>query len=163
MRPLLLLLAFLALVGCATIRDHRQLSQPQNQMITASVGSSLFRLTRKSDLPNAYGGRDIYGGKVDRGYAEVKLAGVRGDRYVDLIVVDENRESAETTMDRYGRRSSVAVSQTVNLGGGGAGGIAVTVDAMTEREFVLAGVKVTFVEVRRSSVVYTVTDTLATR
>lgn len=100
---------------------------------------------------------------MDRGYAEVKLAGVRGDRYVDLIVVDENRESAETTMDRYGRRSSVAVSQTVNLGGGGAGGIAVTVDAMTEREFVLAGVKVTFVEVRRSSVVYTVTDTLATR
>jgi hypothetical protein len=145
--------------GCATVREHRALSQPENQKLTASVGSSLFRLTKKGDLPNAFGGRDIYGGKVDRGFAEAKLVRIREDGLVDLLVFDVNRESSETTMDRYGHRPAVDVSQTVNIGTpDSSGGIPVTIDTKAEKEYVLAGVKITFVEVRKSSVVFTVQD-----
>jgi hypothetical protein len=77
-RFLPILVLNLLIVGCGTIRDHRQLVQPQNQQLTASVGSTLFRLNKKGDLPNIYGGRDVYGGKVDKGFAEVKLRSIRG-------------------------------------------------------------------------------------
>ena len=81
-----------------------------------------------------------------------------------MLVFDENRESADTTMDRYGRRPAVSVSQTVNVGAPASGtGIPVTIDTKAEREYVLAGVKITFVEVRKSSVVFTVADTLASK
>ena len=158
MRDLFLFLILLVLLGCASIRDHRILSQPENQELTASVGSTLFRLTKKSDLPNVFGARDIYGGKVDRGYAEARLAAVRQGRYVDLIVSDVSRESTETVLDRYGERRSINVSQTVNFGRGGDSGMAVTVDTESENTYVLAGVKVTFKRVRNSSVVYSVED-----
>ena len=161
MRPFIFLCAITLLSACASVRDYRELSQPQSKKITASVGSSLVRLTKKSDLPNAYGGRDIYGGKVARGFAEVKLVAIRGEGLVDLLVFDESRESAETTMDRYGRRPTVAVSQNVNVGAPGSfAGVPVTIDTKAEKEYVIAGVKITFIEVRPSSVVFTVEDML---
>lgn len=164
MRSFILIIAIALLSACASVRDHRELSQPQKQKITASIGSSLFQLTKKGDLPNAVGGRDIYGGKVDRGFAEVKLVAIREEGLVDLLVFDESRASTETTMDRYGRRPAVAVSQTVNVGASGSsGGIPVTVDTTAEKEYLLAGVKITFLEVRRSSVVFTIEDTLAAK
>src|SRR5712692_8840701 len=85
--------------GCATVREHRELAQPQNMPLTASVGSTLFHLSKKGDLPNIVGGRDIYGGKVDKGFAQVKLRAVHDDGVVELLVYDVTRESAETTMD----------------------------------------------------------------
>ena len=149
----------LLLVGCGTIRDHRSLSQPEGQHLTASVGSSLFRLNRKGDLPNAFGGRDIYGGKVDHGFAEAKLMRISSNRFVQLLVFDVSKDSAETTMDRYGPRSTIDVSQTVIVGTStSAGGIVVTIDTVTEPQYVLAGVKITFIRVGRSSVVYTLHD-----
>jgi hypothetical protein len=145
--------------GCATVRDLRVLSQPENQTITASIGSSLFRLTKKGDLPNAFGGRDIYGGKVDLGFAEAKLVGIRDGGLVDLLVFDVSRASSETTMDRYVHRPAVDVSQSVNIGTTDyAAGIPVTIDTKSEQEYVLSGVKITFIEVRKSSVVFTVKD-----
>ena len=161
---ILLFISSVALSGCANvrepIREFRVLTQPENQKLTASVGSSLFRLAKKGDLPNAYGGRDIYGGKVDHGFAEVKLVGIKEGGLVDLIVFDVNRESSETTMDRYADNApSVNVSQNVNSGTPAfTDGIPVTIDTKAEREYVLSGVKITFIEVRKSSVVYTVQD-----
>lgn len=148
------------LTACATVRDHRNLSHREDTNITASVGSTLFRLSRVSDLPNVVGGRDIYGGKVDRGFAEVKLVGIEDNRFIKLLVFDVNRESSETTMDRYGQRGLVDINQNVNIGGGdGSAGIPVTIDTKKEREYTLSGVRVEIVEVRGSSIVYRVDDT----
>jgi hypothetical protein len=158
-----LTLLVLLITGCVNvrepIREHRAISQPENQKVTVSVGSSLFRLTKRSDLPNVYGGRDIYGGKVDRGFAEVKLVGIRAVGLVDLLAFDVNRESSETTMDRYVTRPAVELNQTLNIGASPSSeGIPVTIDTKADKEYVLAGVKITFVEVRKSAVVFTVQD-----
>ena len=108
-------------------------------------------------MPNAFGGRDIYGGKVDRGFAEAKLLRITSNRFVQLQVFDLSKDSAETTMDRY--RPGVAVSQTVNIGASAStDGIVVTIDTATEPYYVLAGVKITFIRVGKSAVVYTLQD-----
>lgn len=145
-------------VGCGTIREHRDLVQAQNQTLTASVGSTLFHLNKKGDLPNVVGGRDIYGGKVDKGFAEVKLRAIHDDGVIDLLVYDVSRESAETTMDRYRPVGRVNVSQTVNVGAGEEGAIPVTVDTKIEKEYVVSGIKITFLAVRPFSVDYRITD-----
>lgn len=146
--------------GCATIRDHREISHPEGQIHTASVGSTLFRMNKIGDLPNAFGGRDIYGGKVDEGFAEVKLAGIEGSKVL-LSAFDVSRNSTETTMDRYGVNSNVEVSQSINVGNSSnETGIQVVIDTAVEEVYVLAGVKVTFVEVRATSVDYRVEDML---
>lgn len=151
------------LMSCGTVREHRLIVQPLKKQLTASVGSTLFRLNRRGDLPNAFGGRDIYGGKVDKGYAEVKLRGIRENKYLDLIVFDVSRDSTETTMDRYKPFDKslvrVNVSQTVNINDdAGNQGLLVTVDTSLEKEFILAGVRISFLEIRPSSVVYTLED-----
>jgi hypothetical protein len=95
-----LLFGLLLTVGCATIRSHRQVEQPLGTQLVSGVGGTLFRLNKLGDLPNAFGGRDIWGGKVDKGFAEVRLAGIE-DQTLLLDVIDVNRHSSETTMDRY--------------------------------------------------------------
>ena len=151
------------IVGCGTVREHRLVVQPLDKKLTASVGSTLFRLNKRGDLPNAFGGRDIYGGKVDKGYAEVKLTAIREERLVELVAFDVGRDSSETTMDRYkpfdNSLARFDVSQTVNIGSTSADpGLLVTVDTAREKEYVLSGIRVTFIDVRPSSVVYTLED-----
>lgn len=138
-------------------------AQPLETQITASVGSTLFRLNKQGDLPNAFGGKDIYGGKVGKGHAELKLLAVREERYVDLVAFDVHRDSSETTMDRYKpfdkSLARVDVSQTVNIGSTSSEPcLIVTVDTAREKEYILSGIRVTFIELRPSSVVYTLED-----
>jgi len=171
MKPLSLtaILALLVVLtsGCAKnehlrqpIREYRVVVQPVGTELTASIGSSLFRLNKLSDLPNAYGGRDIYEGKVDRGYAEVKLVGIRDAQFIEIVAYDLNRNSDETTMDRYAAFGS-GISQSIEIGGSSkADGISVTIDTSQESEYVLSGIRIKFLEVRPSSVVYIVEDTL---
>ena len=160
----LLLLTLLA-SGCGTIRTHRTVLQPIGTELTASVGSSLFRLNKQRDLPNMWGGRDIYGGKVAKGFAEVKLVGISEHHQVEVLVFDMNHDSTETTLDRYifaVNQQKVDVTQNVNLGEGSPdGGVAVTIDPNSDQEFVVSGVKITFHEVGSNSVVYTLEDLVA--
>jgi hypothetical protein len=60
-----LFVATLAMPACGTIRSHRQVEQPLASDLTTGVGGTFFRLNKVGDLPNAFGGRDIWGGKVD--------------------------------------------------------------------------------------------------
>lgn len=157
-KVLITLCLSLACGGCATVRDHRILVQPKDQLLTASVGSTLFHLTKKGDLPNVLGGRDIYGGKVDKGYSEVKLLAIHDGTTVDLLVFDVTKESSETALDRYATRTRVNVTQNVSMGTG-LGGIPVSVDTRVESEYVLSGIRIAFVKVRPTSVDYVLTDT----
>src|SRR2546425_11355518 len=95
-----LFLPFAITTGCGAIQTHRQLEQPLGATLVSGVGGTLFRLNKLGDLPNAFGGRDIWGGKVDKGFAEVRLAGIE-EQTLLLDVIDVNRQSSETTMDRY--------------------------------------------------------------
>ena len=106
--------------ACGTIRSHRQVDQPLGPQLTTGIGGTVFRMNKLSDLPNAFGGRDIYGGKVDRGFAEIKLVGIE-DQTLVLDIVDVNRQSSETTMERRKDLmrpgvASVDVQQSVNVG-----------------------------------------------
>lgn len=149
--------------ACGAIRSHRQLDQPLGPQLATGVGGTVFRLNKMSDLPNAYGGRDIYGGKVDRGFAEMKLVGIE-DQTVILDVVGVSRQSSETTMDRYRHLVrpgvvNVDVQQTVTLGAAqGPAPTRIRLDTRKQRDIVISGIKVNFLEVQPYSVRYTIED-----
>lgn len=162
MKKLLVVLLCLGLIGCASvfqpIQKYRVFEQPLTQPLTASIGSILVRMNRQADLPNAYGGKDIYFGKVDRGFVEIKLVGISQASELTLEVSDINRQSTETTMDRYVVRPDVSVAQTVNLITSGQSGVVVKIDTRKDKEYIVGGVKVIFLEIKDSSVVYRVDD-----
>src|SRR5712691_9334026 len=107
-----LFLPFAITTGCGAIQTHRQLEQPLGAERVSGVGGTLFRLNKLGDLPNAFGGRGIWGGKVDKGFAEVRLAGIE-DQTLLLDVIDVNRHSSETTMDKV---QAVSATRSRQLG-----------------------------------------------
>ncbi len=154
------------LVACGVIQNHRQLDQPIRSELTTGIGGTLFRLNKSSDLPNVFGARDIYGGKIDRGFAEIKLVGIE-DQTLVLDVVDVNRQSSETVMDRYKpfqQRAlmNVDVQQSVGLGSGeGVKPTRVQLDIRKQRDFVLSGIRVVFKDIQPYGVRYTLEDVQA--
>ena len=154
----LLLAALLA--ACATIENYRALDQPVGQVLTASVGGTMFRLNRSSDLPNVFGKADMYGGKVDRGYAELKFLGLTEKGELILSVTDIHKSSTETTMDRYGASPRVEVQTSVAVGSGSAPeGSRFLFDPRKQKELVISGIRVIFVDVQAYSVSYRLEDT----
>jgi hypothetical protein len=164
--PLAIALGFAVVtlgLGCGEIRTNRQLEQPVNTPLTTGVGGTLFRLNKVGDLPNAFGGRDIYGGKVDKGFAEMRLAGIEGSTLF-LDVTDVNRQSTETVMDRYKpfQRNTLArvdVTNTINMESEQSQRpFRISLDTAKQRDVVISGVRITFVEVQPYSIRYTVED-----
>jgi hypothetical protein len=152
-----LLLALLA--ACGTMQNYRVLDQAAGPVLTASVGGTIFRLNRSSDLPNAFGKADVFGGKVDRGYAELKFLGVNEKGELLLSVTDINKSSHETTMDRYGNRPAVQVQTNVAVGSSSSPeSMRFLFDPRKQKELIIAGVKVVFVDVQPYSVSYRVED-----
>lgn len=149
------------LSGCGTtIQNYRILEQSPVQLHTASVGSTIFRLNRQTDLPNAFGKSDVFGGKVDRGYAELKFHGLTEKGELILSVNDIQKSSTETTMDRYSARPRIDVQTTVSTGSAGpADGTRFLFDVRKQKELVISGVRVTFVDVQPYSVSYRLEDT----
>jgi hypothetical protein len=106
-------------------------------------------------LPNIYGKADIYGGKVDRGYAELKFLGLNERNELVLSVIDLNRSSSETVMDRYGYSPRIQVQTNVNVGSVSSEPATKFVfDPKKETELFIAGVRVQFVDVKPYSVTY---------
>jgi hypothetical protein len=159
----LLLLGLLLTAGCGTIRSHRQVEQPLGTQLVSGVGGTLFRLNKLGDLPNAFGGRDIWGGKVDKGFAEVRLVGIE-DQTLILDIIDVNRLSSETTMDRYKPFQrpglvNVGVQQSITVGPGeSATPYRVRLDTTKQREMVIAGIRLRVLEVQAHAVRYTLED-----
>jgi len=149
----------LILSGCVSvhkpIRSYRSFQQPLEQTLTASIGSSLLRMNRIGDLPNAYGGRDIYGGKVDKGFVDVKLLAISESLELTMSVHDVAKQTTETTMDRY--KDAISVSQNVNNNFNSEGNI-FKINGNTEKEYIIDGIKIIFLEIRKSSVVYKLHD-----
>ena len=145
--------------GCATIQNYNNLEQPEGRILTASIGSTIFRMNKSSDLPNVYGKADLYGGKVDKGYTELKFKGVKENGNLILQITDINKSSTETTMDRYKpyerNRVNVSASSTINIGENPAPDQTVfDFDPKKEKSLTIGGVEITFVEITSYSVKY---------
>ncbi|HCE3017305.1 TPA: peptidase [Vibrio parahaemolyticus] len=96
------LILSLSLTGCANIQHYENISVNQNVSLQTSIGGSVFRLQKTKDLPNAFGGADIYGGKVNTGYSDLRFMGMSDNNEVVFRFTDVVVESNETTMSRYG-------------------------------------------------------------
>ena len=158
---ILLIVTSLLMFGCSTIRTHNNLEQPTGSVLTTGIGGIIFRLNKTGDLPNAFGGRDIWGGKVDKGFAEMKLAGIEGAVLL-LAITDVSKHSTETTMDRYkvfeNQNESVDVDTTVIVGNQEQlRPYIVRFDTNEQRDIVIGGVRVNFSEVQPYSVQYSLT------
>ena len=93
---------FLASCSSVTseIRSYEVLRQTADTEIYSAIGSVIFRLERSSDLPNAFGGADIYGGKIDNGFSQVVFSGAE-NTLLNFTLEDVFMDSTDTTMDRY--------------------------------------------------------------
>lgn len=152
----------LLVVSCATIEDHRVMSQPTDTQLMASIGSTVFRMDKSSDLPNVFGAADIYGGKVDRGFTEVKLYGIREKQFVTFLVNDLSLNSTETVMDRYvvpmnSYGSNVNVDNNINPTSS-TGGILVELDTSEENIYTISGIQIEIINVMGSSISYIIRD-----
>lgn len=161
LRIVALIIVTLSMSGCATVRNHRNLEQPTGLFLATGIGGVLFRLNKTGDLPNAFGGRDIYGGKINKGFAEMKLAGIEGAVLV-LEITDVNKHSSETTMDRYKTFNNQAAAVNVNVDNTIAIGnqeqtkpYIIRFNTAKQRDIVISGIRVTFSEIQPYSVQYT--------
>ncbi len=156
MKARFVLLVTFFLCGCSKPLSYNVLEQPQDRILTASIGSTIFRMNKSSDLPNAYGGADIYGGKVDRGYTELKFKGFseRGD--LILQITDVNKSSTENTIDRYlSQHKNISASNTINFGDDSKPDqTTFEFDLKKEKTLTLNGVVVIFYEITPYSVKY---------
>ena len=148
------------LSGCGAIESHRYLEQRTSTVLTTGIGGTIFRLNKTGDLPNAYGGRDIWGGKIDKGFAEIKLAGIEGDVLV-LEVTDINKHSSETVMERYkpfqNRNAAINVDtgDTITVVGQDQKPHVIRFDTTKQKDIVISGVRVTFSDIQPYSIGYT--------
>ena len=142
------------LTACAPIQTQTIVTQAVGKSLIASVGTVIFRLNKTSDLPNVYGRADIYGGKVDLGFTEVRIASIESPTSFTLVVSDVDKASTETVLDRYqpyiveGIRAgsnndgtSVNVTNNINPGGinGSAPSNSVRIDLERTKMFAVGG------------------------
>lgn len=159
-----LIIVSLSMSGCGTIRSHRNLEQPMGSVLTTGIGGTVFRLNKTGDLPNAFGGRDIWGGKIDKGFAEMKLVGIEGTVLM-LEIIEVNKHSSETVMDRYKpfqNRNAVVnvdVDNTITIGNQEQPKpYIVKFDTAKQKDIAIGGVRVTFSEVQPYSVQYSLSN-----
>lgn len=135
--------------------------QSVSATLTTSVGGTIFRLNKFGDLPNAYGGRDIWGGKTDKGFAEMRLAGIEGSTLL-LDIVDINRQPTETVIERYkvfqqNALMNIDVQNTINSGSSFRP-TRMKLDTAKQRDVVISGIRITFVDVQPYNIRYTIED-----
>ncbi len=109
----LILLGFI-LSGCAPPKDYEVISQPKHVALTVYIGGEIVSIEKSRDLPNAFGGADIFGGKVDAGYMRLSFSGLTSDGLIIVRRQDVDIQSDATTMSRYGVGTSY---NTTNLSG----------------------------------------------
>lgn len=90
--------------GCAQIKNYSNIDTPLGTTLTTPVGGKIFGIANTKDLPNVFGKADIYGGKVNTGFSELRFKGVAEDsskvnfEYTELVI-----HSNENVFTRYGQ------------------------------------------------------------
>lgn len=161
----------IALAGCgATIQTHERMSQETGRELSTHVGGQVLRVQRTQDLPNAFGKADVFGGKISRGYTELRYQGITPEGRLVFRVTEVETETTETTMSRYGGSTSTLNAQRV---GNSVYGVVTTYEAprgSTERlppnttefaldpkktkEFTIGGIRVLVINASETSLAY---------
>lgn len=150
--------------GCAPIQKYRNIEQPTDSVLSTTVGGTIFRLNKTGDLPNCLGRADIWGGKVNRGFAELRLKRINKDGSLTLLITEIERQSTETTMDRYKpfkqqSQVNVDVKTNIHIGDGTTpNSYEMEFDPRKQRDLVVSSVKVTFLDVQPYSILYKLMD-----
>lgn len=141
-----------ALSGCASIETYEDLVQPLSQPLETYVGGVVFKIKRSSDLPNAFGAADIFGGKVDGGSAQLWYQGRDENGHLRFRLTDIQTESNETTMTRYGkdRRDGQTVALPANA-------TDFVLDMGKRQDLTVAGVHVTILSADEQALKYVLT------
>ena len=110
----LAVISFVSACG-STIQNYNHVSKETNVIQTTSIGSELYRIKKQKDLINAFGKADIFGGKVDAGYTELRFMGLNQNGDIIFRLTDIDIESNESTMSRYSiNTATVQTNTTVN-------------------------------------------------
>ena len=168
-----LLIFIVSLVGCSTIQTYDRLSQDTGIELSTYVGGQVMKIQRTSDLPNAFGAADVFGGKVNRGYTELRYQGLTSDGRLAFRVTEVETHSTETSMSRYGGSTSTLNAQRI---GNNVHGTITTYDAPRgstdvlppnttqfavdpnkTREFTVAGTRVQIINATETSLTYLLT------
>lgn len=72
-RPILVLLALLA--ACAPVRMQETPSRPPGEA-HAGIGEVMLRVSLRDNLPDEFGGADVFGRMRDRGFVELRYMGL---------------------------------------------------------------------------------------
>lgn len=83
------------LASCA-VHTQESLSQPMYQILTAYIGGEVFKVQKTSDVPGVFGKADVFGGKVSRGYTELRYKGLGADRKLHFILNEAISHHAPT-------------------------------------------------------------------
>lgn len=169
MRLAVLPLIFI-LVGCGTIQTYEHLRQDTGRQLSTHVGGQVLLVQRTSDLANAFGKADVFGGKVNRGYTEVRYQGLAPDGRLVFRVTEVETESTETTMSRYG--GSTATFNTHRFGNSSYGSVSMhdaprgsterlppnttefAIDPAKTKEFTVGGIMVNITNATETSLAY---------
>ena len=112
MKKVLVLVFCFVISNCAQIQRYEDVSKSLGTQQTVSLGSELYRINKTRDLPNVFGKADIYGGKVNEGYSELRFMGVTPEGNIIFQLTDIDIESNETVFTRYGASRSTINSNT---------------------------------------------------
>jgi hypothetical protein len=92
----------IGLMACTPPKHYEVIKQQKHVALTAYIGGEIVSLKKSRDLPNAFGGADIFGGKVDGGYIRLSFSGLTNNGYIIVRRQDVEIQSDATTMSRYG-------------------------------------------------------------
>ena len=87
-------------VGCAQVQQRQQLAEPVGSVLRTPVGGTIVTITKDRDLPNAFGGADIYGRAVDAGFTKLVYRGRTADGSVLVEQVNVDVQSNASTLTR---------------------------------------------------------------
>ena len=115
MRFTLLTILGIFLASCAQIESYEEINVQVGKLTRISIGEELFRIRKSRDLPNVFGRADVYGGKIDEGFSELRFLGLNESGEIVFRYTDIDIESNETVFTRYGgRRANVHTMSTGN-------------------------------------------------
>jgi hypothetical protein len=111
-------LLFVALFSLVAIvfgysEEYRIVVQKLEKNLKTYTSGTIVRINKQRDLLNAFGKPDIFRGKIDEGFIELKYLGKIDESNFALGIKEVTIESNETTMSRYGKSSGIVNLSTV--------------------------------------------------
>jgi hypothetical protein len=95
------LLTNLALVGCAQIQAYQTIEQSFDKELYTTIGGVVLKVRKTRDLPNVFGRADVWGGKVDEGFIELRYQNLNEDGTISFTMTDVSILTDEDVFSRY--------------------------------------------------------------